>query len=135
MSTDSKPRKITLGGGRLGPPLGPYSHAAVAGGLAFVSGQGARDGRTGAFVPGGTREQTGQTMKDVLAVLNSMGLDFSDVVKVNAYLSDIRDFQQFNEAYGAFFAGIVPPARTTLQAVLPREGMLVEIEVIAKTRT
>ena len=135
MSSDSKPRKITVDGDRLGKPLGPYSHAAIAAGLAFISGQGARDPKTDAMVQGGIREQTDQSMRNVLTILNSVGLDFTDVVKVNAYLSDIKDFREFNEAYGRWFGGTAPPARTTLQAVLPREGMLVEIELIAKLRT
>jgi 2-iminobutanoate/2-iminopropanoate deaminase len=135
MSADAKPRKVIVEGDAVGRPIGPYSHAVVAGGFVFVSGQGPRDAKTGRFVQGGIREQTGQTMRNVLAVLTSLDLDLSDVVKVNAYLSDIRDFDAFNEAYGTFFEGVLPPARTTLQAVLPREGMLVEIEVTAKTRS
>jgi len=35
-----------------------------------------------------------------------------------------------NEVYAKFFSG-VPPARSTVQAVLPNEAALVEIDVIA----
>jgi 2-iminobutanoate/2-iminopropanoate deaminase len=118
----------------LSRPIGPYSHAVVAGGFAFVSGQGPKDASTGKFVSGRIREQTEQTMRNILTVLNSLGLDFSDVVKVNAYLRDIKDFQAFNEAYDGFFDGDALPARTTLQAVLPKEEMLVEIEAVAKMK-
>jgi len=134
MSTE-KPKKVTVGGAALGKPIGPYSHAAIAGGLAFISGQGPRDPMTGTYAKGGIKEQTGQTMRNILEVLKALGLDFSDVVKVNAYLRDIKDFQAFNEAYASFFEGFAPPARTTLQAVLPREEMLIEIEAIAKVRS
>ena len=40
----------------------------------------------------------------------------------------IRD--RFNEVYRTFFP-TDPPARTTVQAVLPRPGLLVEIRTVA----
>ena len=134
MSKDNKPKKLILEGSAFGKPAGPYSHVVIAGGFAFVSGQGARDPSTGELVPGGMDAQTDQVMKNVLAILNEIGLDFSDVVKVNAYLRDMKDFRAFNETYGRYFQGELPPARTTIQAVLPREGLLVEIEATAKMR-
>ena len=135
MQADSGPRKIIVEGGTVGKPVGPYSHVVTAGGFAFVSGQGAKDSKTGAFVQGGIEEQTDQTMRNVLAILTGVGLDFTDVVRVNAYLRDVRDLHAFNSAYTRFFRGCLPPARTTVQAVLLHEEMLVEIEVTAKTRT
>jgi 2-iminobutanoate/2-iminopropanoate deaminase len=114
-------------------PIGPYSHAVIAGGFAFISGQGPKDPATGKFAAGGIKEHTRQAIRNLSAVLQELGLDLSDVVKVNAYLRDMEVFQEFNEAYAEFF-GAAPPARTTIQATLPGKEMLVEIEAVAKTR-
>jgi 2-iminobutanoate/2-iminopropanoate deaminase len=129
----SRPLKRVVVGSGVPTPIGPYSHAVVAGGFVFLSGQGPKDPTTGRYVKGRIKEHTRQTIRNVQAVLRELGLDLSDVVKVNAYLRDMGDFKKFNEAYAEFF-GAAPPARTTLQATLPGKDMLVEIEVLAKTR-
>jgi 2-iminobutanoate/2-iminopropanoate deaminase len=113
------------------PPIGPYSHAVVAGGMVYVSGQGGRDPATGNLVGGGVAEQTAQTLRNVGAILGASGSGLDRVVKVTAYLRDMKDFAAFNEAYARVF-GEAKPARTTVQAVLPRPDMMVEIDVIAK---
>ncbi len=114
-------------------PIGPYSHAVSAGGFVFVSGQGSKDPATGKYVQGGVQEQTRQVIRNIEAILKSMGLGLSDVVKANVFLRDINDFKEFNKAYGEFF-GKAPPARSTVQAIPPVPEILVEIEVVAKTR-
>ncbi len=111
-------------------PSGPYSHAVIAGDFVFISGQGAMDAATGDYVKGGIREQTIQTLKNVQTILNKLGLSMTDVVKVGAFLRHIHDFREFNSTYGEFFKAN-PPARTTVQAILPNEKMLVEIEAVA----
>ena len=118
---------------KVSKPIGPYSHAVIAGGFAFISGQGPKDPATGKFVTGGIKEHTRQAIRNVRTILEELDLDLSDVVKVNAYLRDMGDFQEFNEAYAEFF-GAEPPARTTVQAILPGKEMLVEIDSVAKTR-
>jgi enamine deaminase RidA (YjgF/YER057c/UK114 family) len=56
--------------------------------------------------------------------------DFSKVDKVTVYLSDIKDFADFNEVYSEYFPAD-PPARSAFQvAALPLEA-LVEIEMVA----
>jgi 2-iminobutanoate/2-iminopropanoate deaminase len=50
------------------------------------------------------------------------------VVKVNAYLSDITRFQEYNTIYKEFFPSD-PPARTTIGCQLV--GIQVEIDCVA----
>ena len=114
------------------PPRGPYSHAVIANGFAFLSGQGPREPATGSY-PEGIEEQTRQVMRNIVSVLGSIGLTLSDVVKSNVYLRHINDFERFNEVYGSFFKGELP-ARTTVQATPPLPEILVEIEVVAAMR-
>jgi 2-iminobutanoate/2-iminopropanoate deaminase len=63
-------------------------------------------------------------------VLNEADCTFDDVVKCTCYLAKIEDFDEFNQAYSAFFSGVMP-ARTTVQAVL-WGGLKVEIDAIAR---
>ncbi|MDG6956717.1 MAG: hypothetical protein JRN71_04940 [Nitrososphaerota archaeon] len=134
MSERGGERIERLAAGRGGPEaMGPYSQAVAAGGFVFVSGQGPRDPATGSYVEGGIEEQTRQVLRNLESILGRMGLGLSDVVKANAYLRDIKDFEGFNRAYAGFFGGEYP-ARTTVQAVLPGPGALVELDVVAKTR-
>lgn len=111
-------------------PIGPYSQAIKVGNLVFVSGQGPVDPKTGKIVSGGIEEQTKQTFENIRAILNAGGLTLEHVVKVSVFLKNISDFSRMNEVYATLFKR-EPPSRTTVQANLPLEGMLIEVDVIA----
>ncbi|MDW8363211.1 MAG: RidA family protein [Myxococcales bacterium] len=111
--------------------IGPYAQAIAARGLLFTSGQIGLDPSTGELVEGGTREQVERVMENLAAVLEAAGTGFDRVVKATIFLVDLADFAVVNEVYGRWFAGMTPPARSTLQvAALPR-GARVEIELVA----
>jgi 2-iminobutanoate/2-iminopropanoate deaminase len=109
-------------------PAGPYSHAVVADGLVFISGQGPVNPETGTM-PDAFADQVRQTLRNVQVILEAAGSSLDDVVKVNAYVTDLTRFQEFNEVYGEFFQHD-PPARTTVGASLL--GFLVEVDCIAR---
>jgi 2-iminobutanoate/2-iminopropanoate deaminase len=109
---------------------GPYSQAAVANGFVFCSGQVAIDPATGALVGGTIGDQTERVLKNVSAVLQAAGSSLDKVVKVNAFLTDMSDFVDFNEAYGEFFSGDTPARATIGVASLPL-GARVEVECVA----
>ena len=110
--------------------IGPYSQAIQVGGLLFCSGQIGLDPVSGTVVTGGVREQAGQVMINIAAVLSAAGAGFDDVVKSTIYLVDINDFAVVNEVYGACFPGHKPARSTVAVQGLPR-GVLLEIEIIA----
>jgi 2-iminobutanoate/2-iminopropanoate deaminase len=113
--------------------IGPYSQAVRMGNLLYTSGQIPLDPATGQMVAGGIAEQTTRVMENLKAVLAEAGLDFPYVVKTTVFLKDMNDFAVMNEIYAKYMApaGVVPPARSTVQvARLPKDS-LVEIEVIA----
>ena len=65
------------------------------------------------------------------ALLNSKEVNEIDrAVKTTVFLKNAGDFQAMNEFCAKFFR-TVPPARTTVQAVLPNDAALVEIDVVA----
>ena len=114
--------------------IGPYSQAVRVGDMLFTSGQIPIDPATGNLVPGGIVEQTTRVLENLKAVLAAAGIDVIHVVKTTVFLKDMKDFAAMNEIYARYFApaGIVPPARSTVQvAALPKDA-LVEIECIAK---
>ena len=109
--------------------IGPYSQAAVAGGMVYSSGQIAINPETGNLVDGGIAEQTEQIMKNLGEVLSAAGSSFDNVVKTTCFLADIADFAVFNEIYGKYFAG--KPARSCVAVRDLPKGALAEVEVIA----
>ncbi len=111
-------------------PAGPYSHAVVSGGFVFISGQGPVNPETGTM-PDAFEDQVRQTLENVQTILEAAGSSLDDVVKVNAYVTDLTRFAQFNEVYKEFFEND-PPARTTVAVALL--GMLVEVDCIATVR-
>ena len=114
-----------------GPRTGlPYSQAVRHGDLVFVAGQVAIDPATGQVVAGDVRAQTRRVLDNVQAILRAAGTSLDQAVEAMCFLRDIGDFAAFNEVYRTYFPHD-PPARTTVQAVLPREGLLVEIRVVA----
>lgn len=110
-------------------PAGPYSHAVVSGGFVFISGQGPVDPATGAM-PDAFADQVRQTFKNVQTILEAAGSSLDEVVKVNAYVTDLTRFAEFNDVYKEFFQDD-PPARTTVATALL--GILVEVDCIAAT--
>jgi 2-iminobutanoate/2-iminopropanoate deaminase len=111
-------------------PIGPYSQGLRVGDFVFVSGQGPLDPETGQVVGETIEEQTARVLDNIKAILEAGGATMADVVKANAYLSDMTLFKRYNEVYTAYFPD-PKPVRTTISAQLPLESILVEIDVIA----
>jgi 2-iminobutanoate/2-iminopropanoate deaminase len=109
---------------------GSYSAGLCCDGWIFVSGHASQDLKTGEVISGSTGEETTRTMASISKVLKEAGCTFDDVVRCTCYLANIEEFDAFDEAYSRFFNG-VPPARTTVQAVL-WGGLKVEIDAIAR---
>jgi len=110
-------------------PLGPYSQGVKAGNLLFVAGQGAADPKTGQMAEG-IETQTRQTLANIKGIVEASGFSMRDVVKVSIFLKNMDDFKKANEVYKTFFPED-PPARTTVEAKLAAQGMLIEIDAIA----
>jgi 2-iminobutanoate/2-iminopropanoate deaminase len=110
--------------------VGAYSQAIVANGFVYCSGQVPLDPGSGELVTGSIADQTRRCLENLAAVLRAAGADLDDVVKVTAFLIDMNDFPEFNEAYGEFF-GDEPPARATVAVAGLPKGAEVEVECIA----
>jgi len=122
VATDRAPRAI-----------GPYSQGIAAGDFVFTAGQIALDPATMELVPGGITEQTERVLRNLGAVLDGAGSEFSHVVKTTVFLVDMADFSAMNEVYQRHF-GAHKPARSTVAVAQLPKGARVEIEAIARTR-
>lgn len=110
--------------------VGPYSQAVESEGLIFCSGQVALTPE-GDLVSGTIAEETRQSLTNLSEVLGAAGASLRDVVKVTAYLTDMSDFAEFNDAYEEFFDASKPARATVGIAALPK-GARVEVECIAR---
>lgn len=114
--------------------IGPYSQAIRCGNLIFTAGQAALDPATGQLVAGGITEQTVRTLENLKAVVEAAGSSLAKVVKATVYLKDMADFAAMNAVYATYLApeGVVPPARTTVEAARLPKDALVEIDLVAE---
>ena len=110
--------------------IGPYSQAIRVGNLVYTSGQIPIDPATGAFVEGGIKEQTRQSLTNVKAILEEAGVNMSHVVKTTVFMADMSDFADMNAVYAEFFSEPYPARSAVAVKTLPK-GALVEIEVVA----
>ncbi len=112
-------------------PGGWYSQAYRAGHLIFTAGVTATDPVTQELVaPGDIVAQTHQTLKNMENLLKAAGTDLSHVIKTLVFVSDIDQFDKFNETYKQYFP-VDPPARSTMQVGKFNHGMVIEIEAVA----
>ncbi len=82
---------------------------------------------------GDTGAQTRDVLSKIEALLQEAGSNKSRLLSATIYLADIRDFAAMNEAWDAWVPADSTPARTTVQALLARPSVRVEITVVAAT--
>ena len=113
-------------------PHSPYSHAVVANGFVFVSGQIPVTPGGGPTEIGGKtmHEQTRQSLRNVQMILEAAGSSLDRVVKITVLLVRTDLYQEMNEAYAEFFPG-PKPARAMARFGADIPGVLVAIEAIA----
>jgi len=108
-----------------------YVHAVVADGTLHMSGQVATDA-DGNVVGEDIETQTRQAFENVGRLLEEVGADFEDVVKVTSYLVDVQgDYDGYKTAFGEFFDDPLPCHTMLGVADLADEAFLVELEVEA----
>ena len=110
--------------------IGPYSQGIVAGDFFYASGQVAIIPETGEIAERTIEAQTRQVMKNIGALLEAAGADYSKVVKTGCFLADMNDFGIFNEIYAEYFNGHKPARSCVAVKTLPKD-VLCEVEVVA----
>ena len=97
----------------------------------YIAGQIAFD-KDGMIVGAGNmKAQAEQVFKNLQAALDAAGAKFSDVVKMNTYITDMGQAPAVRDVRARYF-GETTPASTLVQvAALARPELMLEIEVIA----
>lgn len=122
--------KVKIESGNAPKAIGPYSQAVLVDDTLYVSGTIPVNPKTG-DVADGIVNQSKQVFENMKAVLNEAGMDFENVVKTTAFLTDLSNFATFNEIYASYF--VAPyPARSCVEVSKLPKNVLVEVECIAK---
>lgn len=111
----------------------PHSNAVKVGGLIFVSGFPGYDENV--QVPKGDfGAQMRLALKHIKETLEYAGSSVDKIAKVNVFLDRRSDFEEMNAIYKEFFGPDQEhwPARTTIEARLPRPDFLLEIDCVAE---
>ena len=109
--------------------IGPYSQAAAFCSLVFTSGQIPISPITEEISGNTVAEQTEVVIKNLKEVLLAAGSSLENVLKTTCFLTDLKNFQEFNSVYAKHFTSL--PARSTVEVSALPKGVLVEIEAVA----
>jgi reactive intermediate/imine deaminase len=119
ISTDGAPKAI-----------GTYSQAVRAGDTLYVSGQVPLDPATGELLSGDMERQIHRVFDNLKAIVAAAGADFSQVVKLNVYLVDLKHFALVNQVMAQYFREPYPARAAVGVAALPR-GAQIEMDCVS----
>jgi reactive intermediate/imine deaminase len=109
--------------------IGPYSQTVAFSHYNNLSAQLPIDPKTGTLIAGGVKEQADQCLKNIKAVVESIGHVMSDVVRITLFVKNIKDLGVVDEVYKTYFSSYVPTRTTVAVAALPMNA-LVQIEAL-----
>ncbi len=117
----------------LSAPTG-YTHIVEVSGPArtiYISGQIAFDKEGKLVGEGDMKAQAEQVFRNLQTALTAAGAKFSDVVKMNSYITDMSKAQAVRDVRARYFADAVPASTFVEVKGLARPGLMLEIEVVA----
>ncbi|MCA9655250.1 MAG: RidA family protein [Myxococcales bacterium] len=100
-------------------------------GLIFTSGHAAIDVDSYRPVRVGFEEEVRLTLDNLTRTLEHAGSGLDKVLKITAYIVDMKRYPDFNRIYATYFPGENPPARTCVEVRRLPFDFQVEIEAIA----
>ena len=115
----------------LNEPISHYTDAVRFGDLLFISGCAPLDQNLDLVGAGDVAAQTRQTLLNMQQILHAAGIDFSDILRVTVYLTNIDDRTKINPVRQEFFGDTRPASTLIGVSELAFPGMLVEIEAVA----
>ena len=109
--------------------VGPYSQAAAANGMLFISGQLGLIPSEGKLAEG-FEAQTRQALENMKTILEAAGSSLEKVLAVDVFILDMGKFADLNAIYSEFFTDHKPARAAIEVAGLPLGG-LVELKCVA----
>jgi len=107
--------------------IGAYSQAVKVDNTVYLSGQIPLDPETMLVVDGDISLQIRRVFENLQAVVAAAGGDFSNIVKLNVYLTDLSNFPLLNEIMAEYFEQPYPARAAVGVAALPK-GVAVEMD-------
>lgn len=108
--------------------IGTYSQAVKVGNNVYLSGQIPLIPESMELVAGDIEAQIVQVFENLQAVTDAAGGDFSHVVKLNVFLTDLANFPVVNEVMARYFTEPYPARAAIGVAALPKAA---EVEMDA----
>jgi len=113
-----------------GPSQTPFSTAILVGSTLYISGMLATDPATGKFVDGPITDQADQIIRNIEIVLKKAGMDLTNVVSTSVFITDFKEFGDFNTVFRKWFPKN-PPTRATVQVAALAMSAKIEISAVA----
>ncbi|WP_347988806.1 RidA family protein [Methylomonas sp. AM2-LC] len=113
--------------------IGTYSQAVKVDNTVYLSGQIALDPETMEVITGDINSQIRRVFDNLLAVATAAGGDFSDIVKLNVYLTDLGHFPLVNQLMAEYFTEPYPARAAVGVAALPK-NVNVEMDAVMVLR-
>lgn len=82
------------------------------------------DPATGAIVAGGAAEQAEQCFKNLKAIVESIGHDMNDIIRVSIFLADIMDLNAVEKVQASFFPTYQPARTVAAVDALPQDALV-----------
>jgi reactive intermediate/imine deaminase len=111
--------------------VGTYSQAVKCGSTVYVSGQIPLDPASGQLVSGDMEQQIRRVFENLKAIIVAAGGDFSNVAKLNVFLTDLQHFAAVNKVMAEYFSEPYP-ARAAIGVVALPRGAAVEMDCIVE---
>ena len=109
--------------------VGPYSQGVMVNDTLYVSGQIPFVPETMTLVSNSVKDQTRQSLNNVLAIVKEAGMEKENIIKCGVFMQDLGMFKDMNEVYAEFF-GNHKPARFAVEVRRLPLDVLVEIDAI-----
>ena len=87
------------------------------------------DPKSGKLVAGGAKEQAEQCFNNIKAILDSIGHDFDDIVRITIFAKSLADVDAAKAVYKTCFSSYLPALTTVVVAGLPMDAS-VQVEAV-----
>ena len=118
ISTDKAPQAI-----------GTYSQAVKVDNTVYISGQIPLIAETMELLEGSVEEQIHQVFKNLSAIVQAADGELGDIVKLNVFLTDLKNFPTVNQVMAEYFSEPYPARAAIGVAALPKD-VAVEMDAI-----
>ncbi|MBI3955712.1 RidA family protein [Candidatus Gottesmanbacteria bacterium] len=122
---------VTLAG--IKKPTTGFNHIVKAGNFIFLSSQLSTNLETGEIIKGDIQKQTKRAMENIKYLLSQCGCSMDDIVKAVIHFKNPKDRTAINEVYKHYFTPGKEPAKVSVLATSPIEGIDIEVEITAIT--